>query len=112
MEQLDRCSAEEAGPSYARYDNPTRSALEELVRELESGAGAIACASGMAAIHMALLAALIDRPKRVVAANAMYGATTIMLMNVFGPWASRPRSSIPAIWPPSKRRSTKRRPAR
>ena len=54
MDQLDRVFAlEESGPSYARYDNPTRSALEELVRELESGAGAIACASGMAGMHMA-----------------------------------------------------------
>jgi cystathionine beta-lyase/cystathionine gamma-synthase len=86
MDQLDRVfGLEESGPSYARYDNPTRSALEELVRELESGAGAIACASGMAGIHMAVLAVLMDRPKRVVAANMMYGATTSMLMNIFGP---------------------------
>jgi len=86
LDQLDRVFAlEEPGPSYARYDNPTRSALEELVRELEGGAGAIACASGMACMHLALLAALLDRPKRVVAANMMYGATTSMLMNIFGP---------------------------
>jgi len=86
LEQLDRVMAlEESGASYARYDNPTRSALEELVRELESGAGAIACSSGMAGIHIAVLAALMDRPKRVVAANMMYGATTSMLMNIFGP---------------------------
>ena len=86
MDQLDRVFAlEESGPSYARYDNPTRSALEELVRELESGAGAIACASGMIAMHTALLAALLDRPKRVVAANMLYGATTGLLMNVLGP---------------------------
>ncbi|MCU1339452.1 MAG: cystathionine gamma-synthase [Bryobacterales bacterium] len=86
MDQLDRVfGLEESGPSYARYDNPTRSALEELVRELESGAGAIACASGMIAIHTALLAALMDRPKHVVAANMMYGATTGLLMNVLGP---------------------------
>jgi cystathionine gamma-synthase/methionine-gamma-lyase len=39
----------------------------------------------MAGIHIALLAALMDRPKRVIAANMMYGATTSMLMNVFGP---------------------------
>ncbi len=86
MDQLDRVfGMEEPGPSYARYDNPTRSALEELVRELEGGAGAIACASGMVAIHTALLSALLDRPKRVVAASMMYGATTAMLMNIFGP---------------------------
>lgn len=86
MEQLDRVfGLEEKGASYGRYDNPTRGALEDLVQELESGAGAIACASGMIAIHTALLAALMDRPKRVLAANMMYGATTSMLMNVFGP---------------------------
>ena len=86
MDQLDRVfGLEESGPSYARYDNPTRSALEELVRELEGGAGAIACASGMIGIHTALLAALLDRPKHVVAANMMYGATTGLLMNVLAP---------------------------
>ncbi|MEO8099508.1 MAG: aminotransferase class I/II-fold pyridoxal phosphate-dependent enzyme [Acidobacteriota bacterium] len=86
MEQLDRVfEMQEEGPSYARYDNPTRSALEEVMRELESGAGAIACASGMAAIHTAVLAALLDRPKRVLAANMMYGATTALLMKIFDP---------------------------
>lgn len=86
MEQLDRVfDLQEIGPSYARYDNPTRNALEEVMRELESGAGAIACASGMIAIHTALLAALLDRPKRVLAANMMYGATTAMLMKIFDP---------------------------
>lgn len=86
MEQLDRVfDLQETGPSYARYDNPTRSALEEVVRELEGGAGAIACASGMIAIQTALLGALLDRPKRVLAANMMYGATTAMLMKIFEP---------------------------
>lgn len=86
LEQLDRIfNLEEQGPSYARYDNPTRNALEELMRELESGAGAIACASGMIALHTAMLTALLDQPKHVLAASMMYGATTAMLMNVFGP---------------------------
>jgi cystathionine gamma-synthase/methionine-gamma-lyase len=85
MEQLDRVFAmEEKGASYGRYDNPTRAALEDLMQELEGGAGAIACASGMIAIHTALLAALVDRPKRVLAANMMYGATTSMLLTIFG----------------------------
>jgi O-acetylhomoserine/O-acetylserine sulfhydrylase-like pyridoxal-dependent enzyme len=39
----------------------------------------------MSALHMAILSALIDRPKRVVAANALYGASTNMLLNIFGP---------------------------
>jgi cystathionine gamma-synthase/methionine-gamma-lyase len=86
MDQLDRIfDMVEEGPSYARYDNPTRNALEEIMRELESGAGSLACASGMSALHLALLGALTDRPKRVVAGNLLYGATTGMLMNIFGP---------------------------
>lgn len=87
MDQLDRIfGREEKGPAYARYDNPTNCALEELVTELESGHGALACASGMSAVHLALLAALLDRRKHVVAANALYGASTSMLMNIFAPF--------------------------
>jgi cystathionine gamma-synthase/methionine-gamma-lyase len=39
----------------------------------------------MAAIHVALLTALTDRRKSVVAANALYGATVNLLMNVLEP---------------------------
>src|SRR5262249_1570086 len=52
---------------------------------LEKGHGSLACGSGMAALHMALMAALTDRPKTVLAANALYGATVSLLMNVLGP---------------------------
>src|SRR5271154_6147375 len=86
MEQLDRVlGREEPGPPYARYDNPTTTALEDLVNELENGKGALACASGMCAMHLAFLAALLDRPKKILAANVLYGATTGMLMNVMAP---------------------------
>jgi cystathionine beta-lyase/cystathionine gamma-synthase len=85
MDQLDRVfGREEQGPSYARYDNPTVSALQELVNELEGGHATLACSSGMMAMHLAVLAALVDRPKRVVAGHVLYGATTNMLMTVFG----------------------------
>ncbi|HTT62524.1 MAG TPA: aminotransferase class I/II-fold pyridoxal phosphate-dependent enzyme [Bryobacteraceae bacterium] len=86
MEELDRVfGREEAGYCYARYDNPTNAALEELAAALESGHGALACGSGMAAIHMALTAALTDRRRSVLAANALYGATVSLLMNVLEP---------------------------
>jgi cystathionine beta-lyase/cystathionine gamma-synthase len=86
MEELDRVfSHEDAGYCYARYDNPTNAALEEQAAALESGHGALACGSGMAAIHMALLAALADRRRSIVAANALYGATVSLLMNVMEP---------------------------
>ena len=86
MAQLDRVFAdEEKGYCYARYDNPSTAALEELMCTLESGDAALACASGMAALHTAILSALTDRRRGIVAANAMYGATVSLLMNVFEP---------------------------
>jgi len=86
MEQLDRVfGQEEKGFSYARYENPSNTALEELVAALECGQGALACASGMAAIHMALVTALADRHKSVLAANALYGATVSLLLQVMEP---------------------------
>lgn len=86
MEQLDQIFGQEVqGPCYARYDNPSAAALEELVCSLEGGHGALACASGMAAIHMAVVTAMADRRKSVVAANALYGASVSLLMNVLEP---------------------------
>jgi cystathionine gamma-synthase/methionine-gamma-lyase len=86
MEQLDRVFAdEEKGYCYARYDNPSAAALEELMCALEGGDAALGCASGMAALHTAILSALSDRRRSIVAANAMYGATVSLLMNVFEP---------------------------
>src|SRR6202041_3145458 len=86
MAQLDRIfGQEEEGPCYARYDNPSAAALEEVVCDLEGGHGALTCASGMAALHIAVMTALTDRRKSIVAANSMYGATTAMLMSVFEP---------------------------
>jgi len=86
MEQLDRVFArEEQGYCYSRYDNPSSAALEELVTALEGGHGTLTCGSGMAAIQMALLTALTDRRKSVLAANALYGATVSLLMKVLEP---------------------------
>jgi cystathionine beta-lyase/cystathionine gamma-synthase len=84
--QLDRVlGREEDGYCYSRYDNPTNGALEELMAALEGGAGALACSSGMTALHIAILAALTDRRKSIVAASALYGATTSMLCKVLEP---------------------------
>ena len=86
MEDLDRVFGREMeGYCYSRYDSPTSAALEELAATLENGHGALACSSGMEAIHMALLTALADRRKSVVAANALYGATVSLLMKVLEP---------------------------
>ena len=85
-EILDKVLGHETeGPSYTRFGNPTLDALQELIRELEGGAYCAACASGMSALHLALTAAVLDRPRRVLCANAIYGSTANMLMTVFGP---------------------------
>ena len=87
METLDNVFADPSkGFAYARFSNPTNAALEELCAALESGAGALACASGMAGLHIALHAALLDRRKSIVAANALYGATTNMLVKMMEPF--------------------------
>ena len=65
------------GESYSRYSNPTNSALEELLTALENGAGSLVCSSGMMAVQAAFMAALVDRRKSVLAANALYGAISI-----------------------------------
>jgi cystathionine beta-lyase/cystathionine gamma-synthase len=67
------------GYVYTRYGNPTVTALEEAVAVLEEGETALAFASGMAAIHAALLAAGARAGSAVVAAQDIYGATHALL---------------------------------
>ncbi|HEU0123549.1 MAG TPA: PLP-dependent aspartate aminotransferase family protein [Bryobacteraceae bacterium] len=74
------------GYAYARYDNPTNHALEELCASLESGHGSLACSTGMAALELAITTALLDRRKKIVAANALYGATINLLAKVMEPF--------------------------
>ena len=86
IRDLDRVFARDIpGDSYARYTNPTNAVLEEVVAELESGAGSLACSSGMQALHTAIQVALQDRRRTVVAASALYGATINLLMSVLEP---------------------------
>ncbi len=86
VDELDRIFArQEEGYCYARYDNPTNAALEAQVTALENGHGALACASGMAALEIAMRAALVDRRRSILAADALYGATIGLLMNVLEP---------------------------
>lgn len=86
IDRLDKVfGREEPGPSYSRYSNPSNDALEELMTSLESGAGALACSSGMAAVQVAFATALTDRRKAVVASESLYGASISLLMKVLDP---------------------------
>ncbi|NUM46719.1 MAG: PLP-dependent transferase [Anaerolineales bacterium] len=66
-----------------RYHNPTIHAFETAVANLEGGEAAYAFSSGMAAIHMALLAAGVRAGSHVVAAADVYGATFSLLDQLF-----------------------------
>ncbi len=86
METLDRVFANEIpGQNYTRYNNPTTNALEEQIAALEAGDWALATSSGMAALHLALLTALTDRRKSIVAGPVLYGATIRLLMEILEP---------------------------
>jgi len=80
MEDLDGVFAgERPGYVYPRYGSPTVAALEEAVATLEGGEAAVATASGMAAVYLALLSAGVGPGERVVAAHDVYGATYALL---------------------------------
>ncbi len=84
-------AAEEKGYAYSRYCNPTSDALEELITSLENGHGSLACASGMTALQHALTAVLLDRPRRILCARDIYGATIKLLFDVMGPFGFETR---------------------
>jgi len=66
---------EREGYVYARYGNPTNTALEEALATLEEGEAALTFSSGMAAVHGSLLAAGVKAGTSLVAAYDVYGAT-------------------------------------
>ncbi|RIK94707.1 MAG: O-acetylhomoserine aminocarboxypropyltransferase [Burkholderiales bacterium] len=69
---------EQSGHVYSRISNPTVSALEERIAALESGVGAIATASGQAALHLAI-ATIAGAGSHVVASRALYGGSHNLL---------------------------------
>ena len=69
---------ERAGHVYSRISNPTVAVLEERVAALEGGVGAVATASGQAALHLAI-ATLMDAGSHIVASTALYGGSHNLL---------------------------------
>ena len=69
---------ERSGHVYSRISNPTNAVLEERVAALEGGAGAIATASGQAALHLGV-ATLAGAGAHIVASSALYGGSHNLL---------------------------------
>ena len=78
QEGADLFALQKAGNIYTRITNPTTSAFEERIAALEGGVGALATASGMAAITYTILA-LAHAGDHVVAASTIYGGTFNLL---------------------------------
>ena len=66
------------GHSYTRYSNPTHAALEATLTELETAEAAHVTASGMAAVHAAILSISVP-VDHVIAPRALYGGTFSLL---------------------------------
>ena len=69
---------ERAGHVYSRISNPTNAVLEERIAALEGGVGAIAVASGQAALHLAI-ATLMGAGSHIVASRSLYGGSHNLL---------------------------------
>jgi O-acetylhomoserine (thiol)-lyase len=69
---------EVGGHIYSRISNPTVAVFEERVAAMEEGTGALAVASGQAALHCAI-ATLMGQGSHVVASTALYGGSRNML---------------------------------
>jgi O-acetylhomoserine (thiol)-lyase len=69
---------ERAGHVYSRISNPTNAVFEQRMAALEGGVGAIATASGQAALHLCI-ATLMGAGSHIVASTALYGGSQNLL---------------------------------
>lgn len=83
--------------TYSRSSNPTVAALEERLRSLAGGIGAVAFGSGMAAID-GLCRAALDPGERIVVSDVVYGGTDRLLREQYAS-AGHPITRVDASEP-------------
>lgn len=76
-----RFSGAEEGNVYARFSNPTVSAMQTRLAALEGAEGCVATASGMSAI-LSLAMAMMQAGDHVVASRGLFGATQQLFGNI------------------------------
>ena len=69
---------ERGGHVYSRISNPTTAVLEERISAMEGGVGAIATASGQAALHLAITT-IMSQGGHIVASRSLYGGSHNLL---------------------------------
>jgi O-acetylhomoserine (thiol)-lyase len=72
---------ETEGYRYSRISNPTTAVLEERVAALEGGVGALAVASGQAALHYSLVN-VADMGGNIVSPPQLYGTSHTLLAHI------------------------------
>ena len=71
-------NVERAGHVYSRITNPTNAVLEERISALEGGIGAIATASGQAALVLAITT-ILEKGSHLIASKSLYGGSHNLL---------------------------------
>lgn len=72
---------EAEGYRYSRIANPTSAVLEKRIAELEGGVGALAVATGQAALHFAFVN-VADHGGNIVSVPQLYGTTHTLLSHI------------------------------
>src|SRR3954470_21076867 len=91
---------ETPGHVYSRLSNPTVAVFGERMAHLEDGVGAIATASGQAALHLAIVT-LMGRGGHIVASSSLYGGSHNLLQYTlprFGIETTFVPARDPAAW--------------
>jgi O-acetylhomoserine (thiol)-lyase len=88
QELADVFDGKAPGYIYTRIANPTTTALEARLTELEDGIGCIATSSGMAAIASVVMG-LVRAGDEIIAAAGIFGGTVSLFENTLGRFAIR-----------------------
>jgi O-acetylhomoserine (thiol)-lyase len=89
-----------AGNIYTRIMNPTSDVLEQRVAAMEGGVGALALASGMAAVTDAIFT-IAQAGDNIVAVSTLYGGSYNLFAHTLPDSASRcasPRPTTSRAW--------------
>ncbi len=79
VDEVERLFAlKQSGNKYTRTGNPTVAAFESKITELEGGVGAVATASGQAAVFLAI-SNLVKAGDHIVASKTIYGGSYTLL---------------------------------
>src|SRR5258708_19321259 len=108
-EQAEVGGGREAGFAYSRVNNPTTDAFHRVLADLEGGEAALSFASGIAAIHAAMVA-VVGAGEHIVATQQLYGGTYTLLSRTlprFGITHTFADATDPAAVAPAMRPQTK-----